>query len=33
MAHADFWEETKFVVEMLPLSICPRRAEAIESPV
>src|SRR5450432_2402835 len=32
-AHAVLWEEMKFVVEMLPLSNCPSRAEAMGSPV
>src|SRR5579871_5813612 len=32
-AHALFCDETKFVVEMLPLSIWPSSADAIGSPV
>src|SRR6266567_1371601 len=32
-AHDVFWEETKLVVEALPLSSCPMRADAIGSPV
>src|ERR1700727_2660623 len=32
-AKATFCDETKFVVEMLPLSRTPKRADAIASPV